>query len=228
VTVSLLDLVGITRSYGNERLALDSIDLTVWPGDNLAIVGRSGSGKSTLLNIIGLLDVPDSGQYSIMGTDVSACSEEERCALRAHHFGFVFQSFHLINHRTVAENIDLGALYVGWSRRRRQALVTDLIERLGLTHRSTALPSTLSGGERQRVAIARALMGEPKLLLCDEPTGNLDTENADNVISLLHQLNADGITIVIVTHDRDVASSVQRTVTLRDGQVVDYLNRMPT
>ncbi|HEX8626626.1 MAG TPA: ABC transporter ATP-binding protein [Catenuloplanes sp.] len=215
----LVRLQRVTRHYGNERAALDHVDLDIRGGDWLAIVGRSGSGKSTLLNILGLLDRPDTGRYELLGTDISRSPEAQLCALRAHHFGFVFQAFHLIEHRTVAENVALGAVYVGWSRKRREARAAAVMDRLGLSHRATARPNTLSGGERQRVAIARALMGEPRLLLCDEPTGNLDSENAANVMSVLADLHADGITVVVVTHDAEVAATAGRVIRLRDGRV---------
>jgi putative ABC transport system ATP-binding protein len=216
---ALIELRGVTRDYGNERPALDGVDLRIDAGELVAIVGRSGSGKSTLLNVLGLLDRPDRGEYLLSGVDVARSREAELCALRAHRFGFVFQAFHLLDHRTVADNVSLGATYAGWPHRRRVARAAEVLDRLGLSHRATAVPGTLSGGERQRVAIARAIMGDPAVLLCDEPTGNLDTANAANVLSVLTDLNATGMTVVVVTHDRDVAATTNRTITISDGRV---------
>ncbi|GAB1689474.1 ABC transporter ATP-binding protein [Krasilnikovia sp. M28-CT-15] len=221
MTAPLLRLRQLTRHYGNERPALDSIDLDVMSGEWLSIVGKSGSGKSTLLNVIGLLDRPNSGTYELLGSEITGQTEADWCALRAHYFGFVFQAFHLVDHRTVAENVALGALHVGWRRKQREAAAREIMDRLGLSHRVAAKPRTLSGGERQRVAIARALMGQPKLLLCDEPTGNLDSENAANVMDVLRDLHQDGLSILVVTHDAEVAATGERTIRIADGQVVD-------
>lgn len=201
--------------------ALDAVDLTVARGEYLAVTGPSGSGKSTLLNLLGLLDRPSSGRFEFDGHDVAGLKERERTALRARRIGFVFQSFHLLAHRTAVENVALGQLYrrIPASRRRRAA--HDALARVGLTHRAEHLPATLSGGERQRVAIARALVNQPDLLLCDEPTGNLDSATASVVLDLLDELNAAGQTVIVITHAPEVADRAHRRVRIRDGRLTE-------
>jgi len=214
-------LTGLGKTYPGpvEVPALKPVDLVVERGEYLAVVGPSGSGKSTLLNLLGLLDRPTSGEYLLSGVDVGTLGERERTAIRGQRIGFVFQAFQLLPHRTAVENVALAHLYTGWSQERRiQAAVTAL-RRVGLGHRLSAFPPTLSGGERQRVAVARALVKEPQLMLCDEPTGNLDSPTASEVISLFEELNAEGQTIVVITHDPAVADRANRTVRILDGRL---------
>jgi putative ABC transport system ATP-binding protein len=201
---------------------LRGVDLDVHPGETVAILGTSGSGKSTLLNVLGCLDVPTSGEYRIGSQDVTKLNERQRCALRSQVFGFVFQSFHLLSHRSVSENVGLSFLYVprgerGVSSRQRAERTSEALARVGLSHRATFRPTLLSGGERQRVAIARALVTRPQVLLCDEPTGNLDSANGEIVLGLFEELRADGIGVVVVTHDLAVAQRCSRTVRIVDG-----------
>ncbi|MFG2732843.1 ABC transporter ATP-binding protein [Streptomyces canus] len=214
-------LEGAERTYPGAVpvRALHATDLDVDPGQYTAIVGPSGSGKSTLLNLIGLMDRPSAGRLLLDGADTTAMGERERTSLRGRRIGFVFQAFHLLPHRSVLENVALAQTYTTRDRRRRREQAVWAIARVGLTHRQHALPSTLSGGERQRVAIARALAGNPGLLLCDEPTGNLDTATATHVLDLLEALNRDGTTLVVITHDPAVAERAHRRVTIRDGHL---------
>jgi len=197
--------------------ALRGIDLEVGRGDYVAVVGPSGSGKSTLLNILGLLDSPTSGTYLLDGIDVGALSAGERAALRGHRIGFVFQDFQLIGARTALENVALGGVYTGASLSARTADAAALLASVGLDHRLHSLPSMMSGGERQRVAIARALMGVPSLLLCDEPTGNLDSHMAEQILDLFDAVHREGTTLLVITHDPHTAARARRTLMMRDG-----------
>ncbi|WP_448318755.1 ABC transporter ATP-binding protein [Streptomyces sp. CO7] len=197
--------------------ALKPFDLTVRRGEFVTVVGPSGSGKSTFLNITGLLDAPTEGHYLLDGIDTGELRDSDRTALRGRSIGFVFQSFHLLPHRSAWENVALAMLYNGARRRDRPARAREALARVGLAHRADAPPTRLSGGERQRVAIARALVARPALLLCDEPTGNLDSANARSVLALLEELHADGLTVLVITHDPSVAARGGRTVTIRDG-----------
>ncbi|MFD5340372.1 ABC transporter ATP-binding protein [Streptomyces hawaiiensis] len=217
----VLDLRGVGRTYPGSPpvTALHPTDLRVESGDFLAVVGPSGSGKSTLLNLFGLLDRPTQGSYRLAGTDVGSLSERDRAALRGRRVGFVFQAFHLLPHRTALENVALAQLYVTRRGEARQANGARALRRVGLGHRLHALPSRLSGGERQRVAIARAVVNTPDILLCDEPTGNLDSATADAVMDLLAELNQVGVTIVVITHDPAVARRAPRRVTILDGRL---------
>jgi len=209
--------VGLTYPGPPPVPALRPCDLTVLTGDYVTVVGPSGSGKSTFLNIAGLLDRPTSGRYLLDGVDTGAVRDAGRTALRGQRIGFVFQSFHLLPHRSAMENVTLALLYNGTPRGQRLALAREALERVGLGHRLDAVPSRLSGGERQRVAIARAVVARPSLLLCDEPTGNLDTVTAESVLTLLDQLHGEGMTLLVITHDREVAARGRRTITIRDG-----------
>ncbi|MBT2458752.1 ABC transporter ATP-binding protein [Streptomyces sp. ISL-86] len=186
-------------------------------GDFVTVVGPSGSGKSTFLNIAGLLDAPTHGTYLLDGIDTGALKDADRTALRGRRIGFVFQSFHLLPHRSALENVLLAMVYNGVPRNERARRARATLVRVGLGHRIDALPTRLSGGERQRVAIARALVARPSLLLCDEPTGNLDTKNAETVLALLDELHTEGMTVVVITHDPVVAARAARRVTIRDG-----------
>ncbi|MFB7370387.1 ABC transporter ATP-binding protein [Streptomyces sp. NPDC056222] len=197
--------------------ALRPCELVVEKGEFITIVGPSGSGKSTFLNVAGLLDAPTGGTYLLDGIDTAALRDGDRTALRGRRIGFVFQSFHLLPHRSATENVMLSMVYSAVPRAERRARARASLERVGLGHRVDALPGRLSGGERQRVAIARALAGRPSLLLCDEPTGNLDSDNAESVLGLLGELHTSGMTIVVITHDAEVAARGERTVTIRDG-----------
>jgi putative ABC transport system ATP-binding protein len=224
--VPVLRLDKVSKTYEPKGaaavLALRQVDLVVEAHDSVAIVGPSGSGKSTLLHIIGCLDTPTSGTYELNGVDVAALDDSGRAALRGREIGFVFQQFHLLAHRSVVENVELGSVY-GTSkqpparRRERLAQAGESLERVGLGHRVNALARTLSGGEKQRVAIARAISSNPSLLLADEPTGNLDTANTLAVLEVFDRLRADGLTLVIITHEPDVASRMNRQVNITDG-----------
>jgi putative ABC transport system ATP-binding protein len=218
-----VELRGIGRTFGSDPpvVALRDVDLTVWPGSSLAILGPSGSGKSTLLNVLGCLDHPSTGTYLLEGIDVGALGEAERAALRAQRIGFVFQSFNLLAHRTVLENVMLGEVYRGAAREGREERALASLERVGMTKRATFLPTKLSGGEQQRVAIARALMGDHSLLLCDEPTGNLDSANTASVLALFDELEEQGLTVIIVTHEDQVADHAGRRVRMADGRLTE-------
>lgn len=226
-TTRVLELTKIGRQYGTEPVvhALVDVDLSLQRGDWLAITGPSGAGKSTLLNIIGCLDQPTSGTYLIDGIDTTKLTDKERTGLRSQRIGFVFQSFHLLPYRTVLENVMLAEVYRNQSQSGRRDRALAAIKRVGLSHRVDFKPMKLSGGERQRVAIARALVGAPSLLLCDEPTGNLDSKSTASLLDLLEKLNQDGVTLVIVTHDENVAKRAYRRVHIVDGSLTDLPNR---
>jgi putative ABC transport system ATP-binding protein len=199
--------------------ALKPVDLVINRGEHVAVTGPSGSGKSTLLNLVGLLDRPTEGTIEIDGMDVGTAPERDRAAVRAHRIGFVFQSFHLLPHRTAVENVMLAQVYADQPRRKRHGTALSALAQVGLAERANALPTALSGGERQRVAIARALVNRPSLLLCDEPTGNLDTTTTQELTELLESLHQAGATLLVITHNPAVAARAQRRVTIRDGQV---------
>jgi putative ABC transport system ATP-binding protein len=213
------DGVGLTYAGPPPVHALRSADLTIDPGEYVTMVGRSGSGKSTFLNVAGLLDRPTEGRYVLDGIDVGELSERARTALRGRRIGFVFQAFHLLPYRTAVENVALALLYGGVPRAARMRSALEALDRVGLSHRIHATPATLSGGEQQRVAIARALVHAPSLLLCDEPTGSLDTATARTALELIDELHRDGMTIVLITHDPQVAARGQRTLFIEDGRL---------
>ena len=204
-----------------ETWALHDVTLEIKEGEFVAIMGPSGCGKSTLLNILGLLDNPTNGTYELNGTDVSKFSEAERTNLRKGVIGFVFQSFNLIDELNVYENIELPLLYMGVPKEERKKRVEEAMQRMDIAHRVKHFPQQLSGGQQQRVAIARAVVANPKLILADEPTGNLDSKNGKEVMDLLTQLNKEGTTVVMVTHSQHDAGYATRTINLFDGQVVN-------
>lgn len=214
---------GVARTYAGSVpvVALQPASFSVVTGEQIAVYGPSGSGKSTLLNLLGLLDAPSAGTYELLGENTTSLNEAERAGLRANGIGFVFQSFHLLAGRTAAENVELGLLYLGASRRTRDLRAREVLDRVGLTPRADSDVSLLSGGERQRVAIARAIVHQPKLLLADEPTGNLDSATSVRVLGLLDELNADGFTQIIVTHDEAIAARAPRRFRVLDGHLVD-------
>jgi len=216
-----MELIGAAVTYPGAVpvRALRPVSVSFAAGEMVAVVGRSGSGKSTLLNVLGLLDRPTKGSYLVRGVDTSLLGEAGMTSLRAREFGFVFQTFHLLADRTAAENAELGLLYRPMGAWERREAACEALARVGLSHRLAALPGTLSGGESQRVAIARALAQRPRVLLCDEPTGNLDRRNADVVIDLLAGLASEGLTVIVVTHDAQIASAVPRCLDIDDGTV---------
>jgi ABC-type lipoprotein export system ATPase subunit len=215
----VIELNGIGRRFGTDPPldALIDVDLKVARGEWLAIAGPSGSGKSTLLNIMGLLDVQTSGVYRFNGIDVGRLRDTQRAGMRSRAIGFVFQSFHLIAHRTVLENVMLSEVYRKGPRRERSERAAAALAQVGLSKRADYLPTKLSGGERQRVAIARAIMGSPRVLLCDEPTGNIDSAMTIAILDLFAELNESGLTIITITHDPDVAKRAIRQVRIVDG-----------
>lgn len=215
----VIEFAGAGKRYPGPPpvVALRPADLVIRRGEYVAVVGPSGSGKSTFLNVAGLLDRPSAGVYRLDGIDTGGLNERDRTALRGRRIGFVFQSFHLLPHRSAMENVMLSMLYTGVPRRKRRVQAAATLDRVGLSQRAHTPAGRLSGGERQRVAIARALVNRPSLLLCDEPTGSLDTATAGTVLRLIGELHADGFTVVLVTHDPGVAASAQRAVVIRDG-----------
>jgi putative ABC transport system ATP-binding protein len=216
----MTDLSRVYRTDMVETSALDGIDLEIARGEFVAIMGPSGCGKSTLLNIIGMLDSPTSGSYLFDGNEVSGLNEAKLSDIRKSAIGFIFQSFNLVDELTVRENIELALLYHGIPASRRRERVDAVMDKVGIAHRAKHRPSQLSGGQQQRVAVARAVVGEPKLILADEPTGNLDTAHGDEVMRMLRTLNDEGATIAMVTHSPAHAAFAQRTVDILDGRVL--------
>ena len=219
--IQLENIKKVFRTEEVETIALAGITLKVEEGEFVAIMGPSGCGKSTLLNILGLLDNPTEGTYNLAGTEVGSLKESERTMVRKGQIGFVFQSFNLIDELNVEQNVELPLKYLGVPKKERQERVVEMLRRMGISHRAKHYPNQLSGGQQQRVAIARAVVTKPKLILADEPTGNLDSKNGFEVMELLRQLNEEGTTIVMVTHSQRDAAIASRTINLLDGRVVE-------
>ena len=217
----LVQLVDVSRSYGSVApvRALRGVDLEVDAGELVSVVGASGSGKTTLLNIIGCLDRPTTGSYRLDGVDADSLSDSRRAGLRSRLLGFVFQSFNLIAFKTALENVALPLYYQGVPRRKRNELAREYLDRVGLADWAAHLPRELSGGQQQRVAIARALIANPKVICADEPTGALDSQTSFEIMDLLRDINASGVTMLIVTHEREIAARTRRVIRLRDGEV---------
>lgn len=219
--IKLRDIFKIYQMGGEDVVALKDINLDLRRGEYAAIMGPSGSGKSTLMNIIGCLDVPTSGSYHLNGQEVAAATEDELAAIRNREIGFVFQTFNLLPRATAAKNVELPLIYAGLPPEERRQRAAEVLEAVGLAKRGHHKPNEMSGGERQRVAIARALVNRPSVVLADEPTGNLDTKIGDEILAVFQHINDEGKTVIVVTHDPDVAAKAQRTIVLRDGQMVD-------
>jgi ABC-type lipoprotein export system ATPase subunit len=218
-----VELHGVGRLFGSEPpvVALRDVDLTLARGASVAILGPSGSGKSTLMNILGCLDRQTTGTYLLNGVDVGGLSDDERAARRAEDIGFIFQTFNLLAHRSVLDNVMLAEVYRGMPRDGRSERAMQALEKVGITHRASFLPTRLSGGEQQRVAIARALLGDPTILLCDEPTGNLDSVTTESVLGLFDALGEAGLTLITVTHEEQVAAHSRRRVHIIDGRLTE-------
>lgn len=221
-----LDRVSRNFQVGDETVhALRDVTLEIGDGEYVALMGPSGSGKSTLLNVIGCLDRPTDGTYALDGRDVTMLAEDELSLVRRHRIGFVFQFFHLVSRLDAASNVELPMMFAGVPRDERRAKVAKALASVGLAHRTTHRPNQLSGGERQRTAIARAVVMGPSILLADEPTGNLDTSSGREVIELIERMNAEGLTLIVVTHDPAIGRRARRCITLSDGAVVDETRR---
>ncbi len=225
----MIKLESVSRIFRTEEVettALNGVSLEVKEHEFVAVMGPSGCGKSTMLNLLGLLDNPTNGTYTLNGQDVSQMQENQRTDLRKGFIGFVFQSFNLIDELNVTENVELPLMYMGIPPKERRQRVEEVLRRVNMSHRTKHFPNQLSGGQQQRVAIARAIISNPKLILADEPTGNLDSKNGREVMEILSELHKEGTTIVMVTHSRHDASYAQRTISLFDGQIVENVTSL--
>ncbi len=226
--MSLIEIKDMYKIYNpgeNEVRAIDGVNLTIEHGEFVAIIGQSGSGKSTLMNMLGLLDVPTSGKYLLNGKDVDGLSDDELSEIRNKEIGFIFQGFNLVTSLTAVENVELPLVYRGMKKDERHRLAIEALDRVGLSHRLDHLPKQMSGGQQQRVAIARAVAARPPIILADEPTGNLDSHSGVEVMKILHELHQEGRTVILITHDNDIAKEAQRVIRIQDGQIVsDVMN----
>ena len=227
--VEVRDMCKIYNPGENEVRALDHVSLKINRGEFVAIIGHSGSGKSTLMNMLGCLDVPTSGSYYLNGKDVSHLTDDELSDIRNLEIGFIFQGFNLIPNLTARENVELPLIYRGVGRKEREALALDALETVGLSHRIDHKPNEMSGGQQQRVAIARAIAARPPVILADEPTGNLDSHSTQDIMSVLKDLHKSGRTVILITHDNDIAAQVKRVIRIKDGRIeADYMNEGET
>lgn len=224
--IEIRDMYKIYNPGENEVRAIDGVNLTIEHGEFVAIIGQSGSGKSTLMNMLGLLDIPTSGKYLLNGKDVDGLTDDELSEIRNKEIGFIFQGFNLITSLTAVENVELPLVYRGMRKDERNELAISALNRVGLSHRLDHLPKQMSGGQQQRVAIARAVAARPPIILADEPTGNLDSHSGIEVMKILHELHEEGRTIILITHDNEIANEAQRVIRIQDGQIVsDIINR---
>ena len=227
--VEVRDMCKIYNPGENEVRALDHVNLKISRGEFVAIIGHSGSGKSTLMNMLGCLDVPTSGSYYLNGKDVSHLTDDELSDIRNLEIGFIFQGFNLIPNLTARENVELPLIYRGVGRKEREALALDALETVWLSHRIDHKPNEMSGGQQQRVAIARAIAARPPVIMADEPTGNLDSHSTQDIMSVLKDLHKSGRTVILITHDNDIAAQVKRVIRIKDGRVeADYMNEGET
>ena len=223
--IQVTDICKVYNQGENEVRALDHVSLSIDKGEYVAIIGQSGSGKSTLMNMLGCLDVPSSGTYILNGTDVSSLSDDELSDIRNQEIGFIFQGFNLIPSFTAIENVELPLLYRGVSKSKRHELAIQALDKVGLGARMTHKPSEMSGGQQQRVAIARAIAQAPPVILADEPTDNLDSASSKEIIEILKKLHAEGRTVILITHDNEIAAQAKRVIRIKDGKVErDYIN----
>lgn len=224
--VEVRDMYKIYNPGENEVRAIDGISLTIEKGEFVAIIGQSGSGKSTLMNMLGLLDIPTSGTYLLDGIDTANMTDDELSEIRNKEIGFIFQGFNLIPSLSAVENVELPLVYRGMKKEERNKLALEALNRVGLSHRLDHLPKQMSGGQQQRVAIARAVAARPPVILADEPTGNLDSHSGVEVMKILHELHEEGRTVILITHDNDIANEAQRVIRIQDGQIVsDIMNK---
>lgn len=223
--IEVRDVYKIYNPGENQVNALDGVSITIDEGEFVAIIGQSGSGKSTLMNMLGLLDTPTHGEYYINGKLVDDLTDDQMSAIRNEEIGFIFQGFNLISSLTALENAELPLVYRGMPKQERREISQDALERVGLGERMNHLPAEMSGGQQQRVAVARAIAAKPPVILADEPTGNLDTKSTKEVMAILHELKDEGRTVIVITHDNEIAEEAERVIRIRDGKVVeDYIN----
>lgn len=223
--IEVHDVYKIYNPGENQVNALDGVSITIDEGEFVAIIGQSGSGKSTLMNMLGLLDTPTHGEYYINGKLVDDLTDDQMSAIRNEEIGFIFQGFNLISSLTALENVELPLVYRGMPKQERREISQDALERVGLGERMNHLPAEMSGGQQQRVAVARAIAAKPPVILADEPTGNLDTKSTKEVMAILHELKDEGRTVIVITHDNEIAEEAERVIRIRDGKVVeDYIN----